>query len=190
MSRALLPNAIASSRHAGHPLAMVGAGLLGVVALSLLSRLTIPLPWTPVPITGQTFGVALLGLLGGRKLAVSTVAAYLALGLNGVPVFANGQAILSGATAGYLAGMLLAAALVGRLADLGWTRSFGRALAASYAGSFCIFAVGLLVLSRFVPAAQLLGAGLYPFLLGDLIKNVAAATLASNINLTAARQSA
>jgi len=150
-----------------------------IVFLALLAQVVIPLPWTPVPITGQTFAVALVALLTGRKNALFAVGGYLGLGALGAPVFAGQTSgILPGPTLGYLVGMLLASQVVGALADRGWARTWWKAFLACYLGSVCVFGCGLLVLSYFVPANALLAAGVLPFMIGDLIKNISAATLA------------
>ncbi|MES2801016.1 MAG: biotin transporter BioY [Bdellovibrionota bacterium] len=148
-----------------------------VVVLSLLAQVSIPIPFTPVPITGQTFAVSFIALMLGRKRGVAAVLAYLCIGAAGLPVFASGKSGIGGATTGYLIGMLLGAWLMGTLSDRGWTKSFRKTLLATYAGSFCVFSCGLLVLSLFIPLEGLLVAGLYPFLLGDLLKNILAAML-------------
>lgn len=154
----------------------------GTIALAALAQISVPVPFSPVPITGQTFGVALASLLLGRKLAPIVVSTYLSVGALGFPVFAAGRAGLSwGPTVGYLAGMLIASYLVGALADAGWSRSFLRAYLAATLGSAVIFLFGLLVLSFFLPWGQVLAAGLIPFLPGDCIKNTLAAALASGI---------
>lgn len=154
--------------------------LLGVIALSALAQISIPLPFTPVPITGQTFGVTLIALFYGRKLGVATVASYLAVGAAGLPVFANWASGLTvGPTMGYLFGMLVSSFIVGTLADRGFTRSFLRAYVASLFGSLFIFGFGLAVLSFFVPKEMLLVSGLIPFIPGDLIKSALAALIAS-----------
>lgn len=156
--------------------------LIGIAMLALLSQIAIPLSWTAVPITGQTFGVALLALCSGRKYAMTMLVGYLTAGSMGLPVFAGAASGLAfGPTLGYLLGMFLAAGVVGTMADRGWTKSFASALAAAYLGSVVIFACGLLVLSYFVPADKLLAAGLYPFMIGDLLKNLLAASLASGL---------
>lgn len=152
----------------------------GVCLLALLAQLSVPLPFTPVPVTGQTLGVAFLSLLLGRRLAPITVAFYLLAGAAGLPVFSQAKAGLSwGPTAGYLIGMLLASAWVGFLADRGWASTFFRAWLAAASGSLIIFTCGLLVLSQFVPSGSLLTAGLWPFLPGDFLKNITAAGGAS-----------
>ncbi len=154
----------------------------GVVVLSLLAQISIPLPWTPVPITGQTFGVALIALMWGFKRGFASVLSYLLLGASGLPIFASGKAGVGGPTTGYLFGMLAGALVMGTLSDRGFggggfTKSFRKALLASYLGSACVFLFGLAGLSFFIPREALLTAGLYPFLFGDLLKNTLAATL-------------
>jgi biotin transport system substrate-specific component len=122
------------------------AGACGVVLLSVLAQVSIPLPWTPVPITGQTFGVTLIALLFGKR-AVPVVVSYLALGAAGLPVFAAGKFGLAwGPTVGYLIGMVFSAGIAGFLADRGFTRSWPRAMVAGFAGSAAVFTCGLLVL--------------------------------------------
>jgi biotin transport system substrate-specific component len=150
--------------------------VVGVVMMSLLAQIAIPLPWTPVPITGQTFGVAFTALLWGRNRALASVLAYLSIGALGAPVFALGKSgLMMGPTMGYLVGMVFASYWMGLLSDLGWTRTFGRTWVAAISGSVITFAFGLLVLSAFIPAKALFVSGLLPFLPGDAIKCLLAA---------------
>ena len=148
---------------------LVGAGIL---LLALAAHLRIILPFTVVPITGQTFAVLLLGAAYGWRRGAVTVALYLATGLAGLPVFADVAGL---ATFGYLAGFLLAAGLVGWLAERGWDRHFVSALGAMLAGEVVIYACGLLWLARFVGWEHVVAEGLLPFLPGDALKLVAAA---------------
>ena len=134
---------------------------------------TIHLPFSPVPITGQTFGVLLVAMALGRTRGTAVVAAYVMEGALGLPVFAGGTtgpAILVGPTGGYLLGFVAAAAVVGFLADRGWSRTLGLSLLAMTIGTAIIFAVGLAQLSLFVPADLLLATGFTPFLIGGAIK--------------------
>lgn len=175
-SQALVPVLLARTE------SKTGANLLAIVAgiglISLLAQVVIPLPWTPVPITGQTLGIAMVGLGWGWRRAFAVVALYLILGWLGAPIFAAGKSgLFLGPTFGYLVGMLIAATVEGYLSDRGWTQKFWQALATSYLGSTIIFCCGLVVLSRFVPASELLTAGLYPFLIGDFLKNSIAAAV-------------
>ena len=151
----------------------VFATLGGSLVISLLAQISIPLSFTPVPITGQTFGVALISLLWGRLRGFSAVAIYLAIGFSGFPVFAFGKSGFSfGPTCGYLLGMLMVAYLMGTLADRGWTESFWKTWMAAFCGSCVTFLVGVLVLSLFIPKESLLTAGVLPFIPGDLIKTL------------------
>lgn len=154
--------------------------IAGSVFLAALAQVAIPLPFTPVPITGQTFGVMMLALFWGQSRAVSGFLLYLGEGALGLPVFAMGQSGLAiGPSAGYLVGMLVACAVVGYLSDRGSHRRFVTAWLSCLAGSVCIFLFGLVGLSFFVPQDTLLTMGLWPFLPGDFIKNVFAAVLVS-----------
>ena len=158
--------------------------LSGVLLISVLAQIAIPLPWTPVPITGQTFAVAFVALLWGAKRSGIIMSLYLGLGAAGVPVFAMGSAgLVMGPTLGYLIGMWLASLVVGTLADRGFTNSFGKALVAAYMGSALIFSCGVMGLSFFVPSEALLMGGVVPFLMGDLIKNLLAAGLSTRLSL-------
>ena len=153
---------------------VVGAGLL----TALSARIEIAVPWSLVPITGQTFAVLLSGAVLGARRGFLAQGLYLAAGAAGLPVFAGGAAgahIFAGPTGGYLAAFPLAAALTGWLAERGWDRRFPTMLAAMLLGSAVIFGLGLAGLARFVPAETLLAQGLLPFLPGDLIKSSLAA---------------
>jgi len=148
-----------------------------VVGMSLLTGLAaqvaIPLPFSPVPVTGQTFAVLLAGaLLGSRRGALSQVT-YIAEGLAGMPVFAGGHAGLAwalGPTGGYLAGFVAAAFVTGWLAERGWDRKVLTAALAMAVGNGVIYAFGLVWLTQFVGPERLLLAGLAPFLVGDAVK--------------------
>jgi biotin transport system substrate-specific component len=166
--------------------AMPRAGILHNVLLvagasivtALGAQIAIPVPWSPVPLTGQTFAVLLTGAALGTRRAFLAQALYLAEGALGLPVFAGGGAglaILAGPTGGYLVAFPFAAALTGALAERGWDRRFTTMLAAMLLGSAVIFALGLFQLARFVPQGQLFTAGLLPFLPGDLVKSGLAA---------------
>lgn len=148
--------------------------LLGSAAISLAAQWGVAIPGTPVPLTGQTLGVLLVGAVLGSRLGSLAVLAYLAEGAAGLPVWAPGGApglaSLLGPTGGYLAGFVVAAALVGWLSERGWDRGPMRTMAAMVLGNAAIYAFGLAGLSRFVPGTELLTQGLWPFLPGDGIK--------------------
>lgn len=157
--------------------------VVGVAFLSLLAQLAFPLPFTPVLITGQTFGVALIALLWGRKRGVAVVASYLAVGALGFPVFAAARSgLVIGPTMGYLFGMLLASYWMGMLSDWGWTKSFFKSWLAVFTGSVIVFSFGTLVLSFFVPAKDVFMLGVLPFLPGDFVKSLAASYIAFKAN--------
>jgi biotin transport system substrate-specific component len=148
--------------------------LLGFnLVLVACAYVAFPIPYSPVPITGQTFGVLLIAMALGRVRGTAVVLAYLAEGASGLPVFAGGAAgpaVLFGPTGGYLIGFPIAAYLVGWLAEKGWDRSILRSVLAMLAGYLVIFAAGLAGLALYVPSSSLLTMGLWPFLPGMLFK--------------------
>ncbi|MFA6004314.1 MAG: biotin transporter BioY [Elusimicrobiota bacterium] len=162
---------------------LVVSDLAAVVAASwgiaLCAQLSVPLPFTPVPLTGGTLGVLYAGAMLGSRRGLAAVALYLGQGACGLPFFAGGSglAYLLGPTGGYLAGFLAGAWIAGRLAERGWDRGFGRSLALMLCGSAAILACGLVGLARFLPIDRLLPAGLYPFLIGDAVKSCLSAGL-------------
>jgi biotin transport system substrate-specific component len=156
--------------------------VLLVVAASLITaaaaQLEVRLPWTPVPVTGQTFAVLLCGVVLGARRAFAAQCLYLLEGACGLPFFAGGAAgivRLFGPTGGYLIAFPFAAAITGAFAENAWDRKPFTMFLAMLAGSLIIFTLGLAQLSRYVPANALLAAGLLPFLPGDLIKSLLAA---------------
>lgn len=152
--------------------------LAGSALVALSAQVVVPLPGTPVPITGQTFGVLFVGALLGSRRGALALAAYLLEGAAGLPVFAGGGstlAWLAGPTAGYLWSYPAAAWLTGRLAERGWDRRPATAALALGAGNAVIYAVGLPWLAFFVGLERVLAAGLVPFLPGDLVKIAVAA---------------
>ena len=146
-------------------------GTSWIVAIS--AQITINLPFSPVPITGQTLAVLLAGLFLGKNLGAASIAAYLAQGAAGLPFFAGGKyglATLFGPTGGYLFGFLAAAYIVGMLSELRYQRSLFQASSTIIVGNVIIYIFGLVWLARFVGESQVLQLGLYPFLIGDLLK--------------------
>lgn len=168
-----------------------------VVGFSAFMALTaqIAIPFTPVPITGQTLGVLLTGAVLGPRLGALTMLLYLAEGLLGLPVFALGRSawspssmaglpVILGPTAGYLLAMPLAAALVGTLAARGWDRQVRSAIPAMLLGNLVILVLGFgwlaaatLLITGTLPVMTLLGASVFPFIPGDLVKIVVAALM-------------
>ncbi len=135
----------------------------------------------PVPITGQTFAVLMLGALLGSRRGSLCVLTYILEGAVGLPVFAHGRAgfaVLISPTGGYLIGFVAAACIVGLLAERGWDRRFGTTILAMLLGNVVIYAFGLLWLSLLMGINRdVLAVGLYSFILGDIIKTVLAAVL-------------
>jgi biotin transport system substrate-specific component len=152
---------------------------LGVALLALLAQVRIVVG--PVPITGQTFAVLLLAAAFGSRLGVTSVLAYLLVGAAGVGVFsggAGGLAVLTGTTAGYLVGFVVAAAVVGSLAERGWDRSFAGMAAAMGVGTVLIYVCGVAWLAGFAPdLPTALAWGVWPFVVGDVLKLLLAAAL-------------
>ena len=158
-----------------------------VVLMDLLARIAIYLPFTPVPVTGQTFGMLLAGALLGRWRAAAAMLAYLAEGMAGLPVFASGNSAwtlsaagtpyILGPTAGYLFALPPVAFVVGWLAERGWDRRFWLALVAMLVGSALVYVVGVSWLAHFVGADKAFALGALPYIPGDVIKSVVAAAI-------------
>jgi biotin transport system substrate-specific component len=149
--------------------------LAGTLLTALSAQLVIPLrpALSPVPITGQTFAVLLLGATFGSRRAAATMAAYVMEGVVGLPVFAGGvagAAVLIGPTAGYLIGFIPAAALVGLLAERGFDRRPLTTAIAMILGMLVIHVCGMAWLTMFVGMDRIIVAGLLPFLPGDVVK--------------------
>jgi len=175
-----------------YSLSLTGKVMLALGMASLtgaLAQLRIVLPWTPVPITGQTFAILLAGIFLGRRWGGVSQAIYVGLGMAGVPWFAGQQCgigAIAGPTGGYLVGFILAALLIGYLTDryVG-ARNFLPILGIMLLANFgLIHALGLLHLGLWfkvsggaVPSiGKLLNLGVLPFVPGDLAKVLAAAT--------------
>ncbi len=136
----------------------------------------------PVPITGQTFAVLLVGASLGALRGTASLSLYLALGLLGAPVYTeqnSGWEYFTGATGGYIIGFVLAAAITGFLAEQRWDRSLSSAIAAMLLGSVAIYAAGLpwLAATLNLDFETTLKEGLAPFVPGDLLKLFLAAAL-------------
>ncbi len=161
--------------------------IIGVVAFVVMTALgayvRIPLPWTPVPITLQTFFVQLAGATLGPTLGPVSQAVYLLTGAAGFPVFAGGGSglfhLLRGVTTGYLIGFVMATALVGRLVRLRSDPGFLWILGSMAAGSLVVYACGISWLgwSLGLSLQSAVTQGMLPFLVGDVVKTCAAAGL-------------
>jgi biotin transport system substrate-specific component len=183
-STALVPSLVRPSNRAAALVADAVLVAIGITLIALSAQVSIPLPHTPVPVTGQTFGVLLVGGAYGATRATATVAGYLVVGGLGYGVFAqhaSGWDVLkfSSATGGYLVGMVVAAGLVGWLADRGWDRKPTRSLPTMILGNVVIYAFGATWLAHAlgVGASQAWDLGVKDFLVGDAIKILLAAGL-------------
>lgn len=157
-----------------------------VVAAALLTALAaqwyIVLPFTPVPISGQTFAVLLTGAALGWKLGAAGQLLYLGAGALGAPVFTDGSGgieVITGATGGYIVGFVFAAALVGWMAEHRQDRTFSTMFTSFILGSAVIYMFGVagLMIATGWPLSEAIEKGVVPFLLGDIIKATAAGLL-------------
>ncbi|MFI7503384.1 biotin transporter BioY [Streptomyces sp. NPDC049687] len=166
----VLADLLPASRVRDVALVLGGAAFTGLAA-----QIAVPVPGSPVPVTGQTFAALLVGTSLGARRGVSALAVYALAGLAGVPWFAGGASGLS-VSFGYILGMILASAAVGALARRGADRSMWRTAAAMLAGEAIIYAVGVpyLAYAAGIPAATAIAVGLTPFLIGDAVKAVLA----------------
>ncbi|WP_406381385.1 biotin transporter BioY [Streptomyces sp. NBC_01618] len=167
---AVLADLLPAARHryaVDTALILGGAALTGIAA-----QIAVPVPGSPVPVTGQTFAALLVGTALGARRGFLSLAAYALIGMAGMPWFAGGSSGAGGASFGYVLGMLLAATVVGGLARRGGDRSVLRTAGTMVLGSAVIYAVGVpyLALSTGMSASAAIAAGLVPFLLGDALK--------------------
>jgi biotin transport system substrate-specific component len=150
----------------------------GLIFIGLSAQLAIGFP---VPITGQTFAVLMIGALYGARLGSMCLVSYILAGAVGVPVFSNfgsGVLFLSGPTGGFLFGFIAAAYVVGLLAERGWDRRVWTTILAMVLGNLVLYAFGLLWLFCLMGFnTKVLAMGLYPFIPGDILKIALAAAL-------------
>jgi len=162
----------------------VAVAIGGSIAIALCAQIAVG--W-PVPVTGQTFAVLMVAALLGSRRAVLCVLVYLAEGLSGLPVLAQGGAglsVLIGPRGGFLVGFLAAAYIVGSLAQRGWDRKPVTTVLSMVLGSAGLYACGLTwlfclihVFAQPLGGRGVLAVGLYPFLAGDAVKILLAAVL-------------
>ncbi len=170
----VLGDYIASTKAANIALVLGGSAFVGISA-----QVVIPLPFTPVPLTLQTFAVLLVGAALGTWRGVASMVVYAAAGTAGVPWFSAGSSGWGGASYGYILGFILAAGIVGRLAERGATRTPLRTAGLMVLGNAVIYVVGVSYLKFAIDAswAMALSLGMIPFLLGDALKIALAAGL-------------
>ena len=151
----------------------------GAVFVGLTAQVAIPLPFTPVPLTLQTFSVLLVGAALGSVRGAASMALYLLAGVAGVPWFANQQSGWAFASFGYIVGFVAAAWLVGRLAERGADRRVVPTIGMMALGNVVIYVFGVagLMLLADLPLSTALAKGVFPFLIGDVIKILLAAGL-------------
>ncbi|HJY46841.1 MAG TPA: biotin transporter BioY [Propionibacteriaceae bacterium] len=151
----------------------------GAVFVGLTAQVAIPLPFTPVPLTLQTFSVLLVGAALGSVRGAASMALYLLAGVAGVPWFANQQSGWAFASFGYIVGFVAAAWLVGRLAERGADRRVVPTIGMMALGNVVIYVFGVagLMLLADLPLSTALAKGVLPFLIGDVIKILLAAGL-------------
>ncbi|MEU1518125.1 biotin transporter BioY [Streptomyces sp. NPDC005811] len=162
----VLADLLPASRVRDIALVLGGAALTGLAA-----QIAVPVPGSPVPVTGQTFAALLVGTSLGARRGVSALVLYALAGLAGVPWFADGSSGLS-VSFGYILGMILASAAVGALARRGADRGVWRTAGAMLIGEAIIYAVGVpyLAYAAGIPFATAVSVGLTPFLIGDAVK--------------------
>ncbi len=165
-------------RETGGLLRLALLAFAGSILMALSAKVQVPM-W-PVPMTMQTFAVLVIAMAYGARLAGATILLYLAEGAIGLPVFASGGGVLymAGPTGGYLAGFLVAAVLVGWLAERGWDRNVVLTFLSNMAGTAIIFALGVAWLSGIVGGLEkAIVAGFQPFIAGAFVKIALAAAV-------------
>ncbi len=155
--------------------------LSGTIFLAAMAQISFPIPGSPVPFTGQTLGVLLLGTAYGASLGFSTVAFYLLMGIAGAPIFASGShgfEKIAGATGGYLVGMLISSLVLGALAGRKWDQKIKTVIPTMIIGNVIIFTFGLFWLHQYSGQSWswTIEKGLTPFILAEFIKIAIAST--------------
>jgi biotin transport system substrate-specific component len=154
--------------------------ICGSLLVGISAKIRVYLPFSPVPVTGQTFVVLMLGALFGSYRGALTMLAYLLEGVLGLPVFTSvtGAAALFGPTGGYLVGFIVAAYIVGRLAEMGWDRRVLTTVAAMLIGDAVLLAFGFVWLTLLLADVKTAFiAGVVVFLPGDILKITLAAAI-------------
>ncbi len=182
-----LLSAVIPQRIAGRTSTTVTLISLGAVLIAAMTQVRIPLPFTPVPITGQTFAVILWAMVAGRTIGAASVATYLVAGALGAPVFSGFASItaLWGPTSGYLLGFLPAAFVAGTIVEKITTTS-NVMRATHYAlttllAIVIIHACGAAVLATFVGGGNVWSMGVAPFLVVDVVKTVAITSILMSV---------
>lgn len=163
----VLADLLPASRVRDITLVVGGAALTGIAA-----QIALPVPGSPVPVSGQTFAALLVGTALGARRGLLSLALYAVVGMVGMPWFAQGASGYAMPSFGYILGMLLAAGVVGQLARRGGDRSVLRMAGTMAAGSAVVYAIGVpyLALATGMSFGEAVAAGLLPFLIGDALK--------------------
>ncbi|MGW7360050.1 biotin transporter BioY [Streptomyces sp. NPDC054802] len=163
----VLADLLPASRVRDITLVVGGAALTGIAA-----QIALPVPGSPVPVSGQTFAALLVGTALGARRGLLSLALYAVVGMAGMPWFAQGASGYAMPSFGYILGMLLAAGVVGQLARRGGDRSVLRMAGTMAAGSAVVYAVGVpyLALATGMSLGEAVAAGMVPFLIGDALK--------------------
>jgi biotin transport system substrate-specific component len=177
MTTSILANQLWPQTSSNTMLRNVALAILGSAVVAIAAQINIPLP--VVPLTMQTLAVLAIGAAYGARLGTATLALYAVEGASGLPVFAQmkaGVGVIAGPTGGYIIGFILAAALVGYLAEQGWSRSIPKMIVASLLGAIVLYIPGLVWLHQFANGwAQTFEWGITPFIAGDIVKAILAA---------------
>jgi biotin transport system substrate-specific component len=172
LANQLWPQTSSNSLSRNLILAIVGSAIVAIAA-------QINIPMYPVPMTMQTLAVLVIGAAYGSRLGAATLGLYALEGAAGLPVFAQmkaGLGVITGASGGYIIGFIIAAALVGYLAEQGWSRSIPKMIVASLLGAIVLYIPGLVWLHQFANGwAQTFEWGITPFIAGDIVKAILAA---------------
>jgi biotin transport system substrate-specific component len=165
------------------PTVLTQSGLVlgGTAFLAVMAQISLPIPGSPVPVTGQTLGALLLGTAYGASLGFTTFATYMVIGIAGAPVFAaggHGFARLTSATGGYIVGMLLASLITGFLANLAWDRKLRTSVLTMVFGDVLVFGAGLFWLQHVTRQSWswVFAKGFTPFIPGEILKIAIAST--------------
>lgn len=180
LTNATCANILRPSKKASAFLYDIGLIVGGALFIAVSARLKILLPFSPVPVTGQTFAVLMVGGLSGAWRGSLSVLLYIIMGMAGLGVFAlgGGFSILLGPTGGYLVGFIAAAYITGLLAERGWDRRIATTILAMVFGNMAVYVFGLLRLCCLIGVSStVLTVGLFPFIVGDLLKIALAASI-------------
>ena len=178
----ILINRLKSFENINTNLLNIILAFFGTLLLAISSKVQVPF-W-PVPMTMQTFVIFLIGMTYGVRLSFATVTLYLFEGAVGLPVFASGGGVayLIGPTAGYLYGMLFASVVISYLANLGFSRTYFKALVSLVSGSIIIFLFGIIYLGSIIGYQKAIAAGLLPFIPSELFKIALAVAIVPTIH--------